>query len=206
RFLRLHSHKQNESSQSQLAGAPPHLEFLRGRTYDIELFSYQPQGVAAPERFVVCSDGSSVQVIGRHGFDVASRYDRVRVAVQAQLPANGGAVQTLVVVEPGPSVQGPTIQLPVLVRERPGVRPASVAAAVLSLGLLVGVSVVSASGLKAAFLAIGLLLAFVLQSYGRPIASLAGPAVSGIARRPSPPTVVVEPPQPHGQPTVGAQT
>src|SRR5262249_47567619 len=133
------------------------------------------------------------------------RYDRVRVAVRAQLPSNANKIQTLVAVVPEPGVQGPTIQLPIRVGERRGLRPASVVAAILSLGLLVAVSLVSAVELRVVLLGAGLWLAFFLQWYARPIASLASPAPSGVAPPAAPPTVIVEPSHPHQHPTINAQ-
>jgi hypothetical protein len=192
RFLRLSARGKDQQTQHSLNGDPPQLELLRSHTYDIELFSYQPRAVEVPQRFVVSADDVSVQVIGQGRFDVGSRYDRISIAVRAQLPPNADAVQTLVLIEPAPGVDGPTIELPIQIQEPKGVRWASVAAAVSSLGLLVAASVVSGIWWKAALFSAGLLLAFYLQLRGRPIASLVGPAVSGLPARPATPTVVVE--------------
>jgi hypothetical protein len=200
RFLRLTARGDSTLTQDRLTGDTPHLNLLRGRTYDIELFSYQPRGVTSPEAFEVSTDDSFVQVIGQGRFEVASRYDRISVALRAQIPRNASPVQTLVLIEPGPLVHGPTIELPIEIRERTGARMASTGAAVLSLGLLVAASIVSTGWVKPILLIAGLLLAFALQWHERPIASLVGPAASGVPAQPhaAAPVVGATSPRHHG--------
>ena len=183
----------DSSAQSKLAGDPPCLHATAGRTYEIEIFSFQPLGLTKPEPFVVSADGVAIQVIGRAGFDVASHYDRIKVAIRPQLPANAKSIDTLIVIEPAPQVDGPRIELPIKVRDRRWVRPATFIASAVSLGLIVSASVVSHAHLKVAFLGAGLLVALLLQWFGRPsIASLVGPAATAYPTAQASPTVVVD--------------
>ena len=194
RFLRLtDSGKNGVSPKTELSGDPPCLEVTAGHTYEIEIFSFQPRGVETPESFVVSADGVAIQLIGRAGFEVASHYDRIKLAFRPALSANASSVQTLVVIEPGPGVRGPRIELPFEVRDQRGVRPATVAASIVSLGLIVSVSLASNTLLKVALLAVGLAIAYALQWFGRPIASLMGPAATALPPPQASPSVVVEP-------------
>lgn len=192
RFLRLtDSGKNGADPKTKLSGEPPCLEVTAGHTYEIEIFSFQPQGVEAPEPFVVSADGVAIQLIGRAGFEVASHYDRIKLPFRPRLSANANSVQTLAVIEPGSNVRGPRIELPFEVHDRRWIRPATAAGSVLSLGLIVSVSLASSTLLKVALLAAGLMIAYVLQWFGRPIASLMGPAATALA--PSTPSAAAEP-------------
>jgi hypothetical protein len=194
RFLQLtDSGKNGAGPKTELSGDPPCLEVTVGHTYEIEIFSFQPQGVETPEPFVVSADGVAIQLIGRAGFEVASHYDRIKLPFRARLSANASSVQTLVVIEPGSSVRGPRIELPFEVRDRRGIRPTTVAGSIVSLGLIVSVPLVSSTSLKVALLAVGLAIAYVLQLLGRPIASLMGPAATALTSPQATPSVVMEP-------------
>jgi hypothetical protein len=126
-----------------------------------------------------------VGLLGQAGFEIGSHYDRIKVAIKANLPPNASPVQTLLVIEPGAQVQGPVIELPIEVHEKRVVRFGSIFGGLFSLGLLVSASLVASTSWKAGLLSVGLLLAFALQSLGRPVGSLVGPAASGV-HAPSP--------------------
>ncbi len=193
RFLRLaESGKNDASAQTRLSGDPPCLEVTAGRTYEIEIFSFQPHGVDTPEPFVVSADGVAIQLIGQAGFEVASHYDRIKLAIRPQLPANARSVQALVLIEPGAQVRGPRIELPFKVRDRRGIRPVTVAGSVVSLGLIVSVSLASSAALKVGLLTGGLLIAYALQWFGRPIASLVGPAAAALPPPQARPSVALD--------------
>jgi hypothetical protein len=193
RFLRLtDSGTDDASPKTELSGDPPCLEVRAGHTYEIEIFSFQPRGVETPEQFVVSADGVTIQLIGRAGFEVASHYDRIKLPLRPRLSANASSVQALVVIEPGSSVRGPRIELPFEVHDKRGIRPATVAASVVSLGLIVSVSLASSTLLKVGLLAGGLALAYALQWFGRPIASLMGPAATALPAPQARPSVIVE--------------
>jgi hypothetical protein len=138
-----------------------------GRTYELRLVHFQPQSVADRQRFTVSADGDIIAIIGEPSFDIASRYDEIRIALHAQPLAGVESRDTVVVIEPSEGVDGPRIELPIRVK------PSAVRTGVNVVGPLV---VLSAVGLPSAFawdsttkvvvVLVGAILAVLLQLFG----------------------------------------
>jgi hypothetical protein len=139
-----------------------------GKTYDLQLLHSQPGDVTTRESYSVDSDGSIVQVVGRRGFDIASRYDRITITIYATIPPAYEARDTLLVVEPAAGVHGPRLRLPVRV-ESSKTRAAAIAggtiAALIALGMPAFISN-DLLGLKIFLLTAGATVTGILRVFG----------------------------------------
>ena len=108
RFLRLAMRGQAEALAPDEDGAL-HLE--GGNTYTLELFHHQPVDVTTEEAFSVSVDDAIIRVIGRPGFEIGSRYDRVALALHAVQSEKYEARETVLVIEPTEGVRGPQLRL-----------------------------------------------------------------------------------------------
>lgn len=92
------------------------LELESGKTYVLRLVQHQGQAISDTRAFVVSTDNAHVTVIGRSGFDVASRYDEIAIGLQV-VPLSGvKSLETVIVVEPAPGGSGPRLQLPIRIK------------------------------------------------------------------------------------------
>jgi hypothetical protein len=138
RFLRLIEAGATADEELALKDRPTGFELEAGRTYSLELVHSQREELSRPESFGVNVDGSVVQILGRAGFDVASRYDRPTIQLHAPQNQTLERRSTVMVVEPVPPVQGPRIEIPITVkpdRARIGVISAGQVVALLALAL-----------------------------------------------------------------------
>ncbi|MGQ0679898.1 MAG: hypothetical protein ACT4OM_09645 [Actinomycetota bacterium] len=92
-----------------------------GRTYELQILQRQPQEVSTTQPFSVSSDKEVLKVIGREGFDIASRYDLIRIPFHVADPEDGSR-DTVLAIDPAVGSQGPVVRLPI--RVRPSVRKA----------------------------------------------------------------------------------
>jgi hypothetical protein len=118
----------------------PSYELEAGRTYDLEIFHTQPVAPPSPEPFVLDVDGTVLRVVGRAGFDVASRYDLVTLPLAATEAGGLEDRATVATLRPGPGVQGAEIVLRIVIRAR---RERAVGIAGLQALALVGVALAS---------------------------------------------------------------
>lgn len=87
-----------------------------GLTSELSLSHYQPADVSAREPFAVDADEAIIRVVGRRGFDIASRYDVVRLTLHAMSSgARQEKHQTILTVRPEEGVHGSTLRLPLTV-------------------------------------------------------------------------------------------
>lgn len=139
-----------------------------GDTYDLELFHAQPAAPSAPEAFAVHVDGSAINTIGRAGFDVASRYDRVTVRLAATAANALEDRATVISVEPDEDVQGPVVRLDVRVRAGRGraIGVATMQAVALVTVALAGALTMWPIGARIALAVVGALAAVALGLLG----------------------------------------
>lgn len=105
-----------------------------GRAYEIHVSQRQPREVRQPERFKVEADQEIVRIVGVNYFEVASRYDRIPISINAIEPPAGVTREAVVVVSPTSEItQGPRIRIPI--RVRPSVGESAVGV-VTTLGLV----------------------------------------------------------------------
>jgi hypothetical protein len=91
-------------------------ELDAGRTYDLALLHAQRVAPSPPLPYVVDVDQTILRTIGRPGFDIASRYDRVVLPISAS-PASGlEDRQTVLAIQPGEGVYGARVEIPIRVR------------------------------------------------------------------------------------------
>jgi hypothetical protein len=91
-------------------------ELEAGRTYDLSLLHAQRAAPLNPESYAVDVDGTALHIIGRSGFDIASRYDRVVVRVSATQITGLEDRQTVLAVRPGEGVSGAEIDIQIRVK------------------------------------------------------------------------------------------
>lgn len=82
-----------------------------GTTYTLELFHHQPIDVTAGEPFTISVDDAIIRVIGRSGFDIGSRYDRIAIPMHAVQSERYEARETVLVIDPTDPVKGPQLRL-----------------------------------------------------------------------------------------------
>lgn len=84
-----------------------------GDTYQLRLVQHQGTQIEDSQAFVVSTDNAHITVIGRPGFDVASRYDEITIGLQV-VPMSGlKAAETVIVIEAAVGGNGPRLELPV---------------------------------------------------------------------------------------------
>lgn len=88
---------------------------LAGQTHELALSHYQAAEVTARDPFAVGADADTIRIIGRAGFDIASRYDVVRIVLHTVGLQRHSKRQTVVTIRPEEGVQGPTIGIPITV-------------------------------------------------------------------------------------------
>lgn len=122
RFLRFLGLKPTGKDVNTLSvrGDDPAFELEAGNTYDLQLLHAQRSEPAEPEPFEVVADGTAVGVIGRSGFDIASRYDRITLRIHAAGSTGLEDRETILAVRPGAGVQGPRINLRLRIKARRG--------------------------------------------------------------------------------------
>jgi hypothetical protein len=152
-----------------------------GRTYELTLSHYEPADVTKREPFVVDADSDVIRIIGRPGFDVASRYDVVRIVLHAVASQRHESRETVVTVQPGEGVQGPTIRLPITVYAS-WRRTLGLLAATASILVVFGLPAVFASWswqIKFTLVVVGALGASALQNFGWAISLPGGSGFTG---------------------------
>lgn len=105
-----------------------------GRAYTIQVSQRQPRDVRQAQRFRVDTDENIVRLVGMNELEIASRYDRLPIVLDAIEPPAGVTRETVVVISPASqSIQGPRIRIPI--RVRPSVGEAAVGV-VTTMGLV----------------------------------------------------------------------
>lgn len=159
------------------------IELTAGQTYQLRLVHYQPGSVADRQVFTINVDDDVVEVIGEPKFEVASRYDEIRIVLHTQSLSGATGRNTFLVIEPGAGVDGPRIELPLQI-----VPP--IARTVLSVlapvGVLAAVGLPSAlnanTTLKVATVILGVLAAGLLQLFGIGLPTIASPFPAPLAQ------------------------
>jgi hypothetical protein len=185
RFVRVTALREGPTNGPEVASSDGTYVLTAGSTYAIELTHYEPGEVTDRQTFTISADDDVVQVIGKPGFDIASKYDYIRVFLHASLPARDEPRETVVTIEPSPGVQGPTVRLPVRVIAPRG-RTAALAAASAIILLLFGLPAVFTTwpqGWKFALVFIGAIALSLVQSYGVPLSIPSGFGLTSHANR-----------------------
>lgn len=168
RFVRVTALREGATDGPEVPPSDGIYVLTSGATYQLELTHYEPGEVTDRQAFTISADDDIVQVIGKPGFDIASKYDYVRVFLHASLPPRDEPRETVIAIEPAAGVQGPTVRLPVRVIAPPGRTAALAVASALTL-LVFGLPAVFTSlpqGVKFFFVFIGAAGVAWLQSYG----------------------------------------
>jgi hypothetical protein len=173
-------------------------ELDAGHTYDLALLQSQLAAPADPLPYVLDVDGTILHTIGRPGFDIASRYDRVVLRITATQAPGLEDRETVLTIEPGEGVHGARVEIPIRVRaNRQGVIGTAaaqaagllfVAFASILTGLPTAVRIVAAT--------IGALTAAGLQAVGA--APLRAPSFLSITKPATPTTPTSTTPSHHG--------
>jgi hypothetical protein len=116
RFLRITPQGAAKAEPLSVDAEANTFDLTAGVTYVVSLLQAQPTDVTEPEPFSVSADGELIRVIGREGFDIASRYDIVDIPVHVRHYGTHEVRQTVLVIQPGTGVQGPRIRVPLRVR------------------------------------------------------------------------------------------
>jgi hypothetical protein len=82
-----------------------------GVTYSLELFHHQPIDVTREDSFEISVDDAIIRVIGRPGFEIGSRYDRIAIPLHAVQSDRYEARETILVIDPAETVKGPQLRL-----------------------------------------------------------------------------------------------
>lgn len=153
-----------------------------GTTYTLELFHHQPVEVTSEDSFTVSVDGGIIRIIGRAGFDIGSRYDRIAIAFHAAQSDKYEARETVLVIEPTEGVKGPQLRLHLRV-EPPSTK--LLAGSVLStaaLAVLGSASLLPVStALKAVLIVTAVVTIAALSFFGLYVSALAGFKFPGLA-------------------------
>lgn len=115
RFLRLVPEGAPDDQALRIDQTGNVFNLTAGVTYRLQVLQAQPVDVRDREVFLVESDGELIKVIGREGFEIASRYDVVDVPIHARYHGSVEIRETVLVVAPNEGMQGPSIRLPLRV-------------------------------------------------------------------------------------------
>ncbi len=139
-------------------------------TYDLVLFHAQPAALPIPAPFQLFADGSNVRLLGSGSgrFALESRYDEMSFRLATADATGLEDHETSLVLEPDPSVQGPTLTLKLLIEADKGraVGVASTQAVALLLVALAGVLSSAPMLLRIALAVVGALAAVALGLVG----------------------------------------
>lgn len=108
RFLRLAPRGKRDSIIPDTDGV---FHLVGGTTYSLELFHHQPIDVTREDAFVISVDDAIIRVIGRPGFEIGSRYDRIAIPFHAVQSDRYEARETVLVIDPAENVRGPQLRL-----------------------------------------------------------------------------------------------
>lgn len=182
RFLRMAEHKLGANDIRLKDG---YFNLKAGTTYELELTHYEPADVTTREPFIIDADGDVLRIVGRAGFDIASRYDVIPLYVHAVRGSGNEPRATVVAIRPGVGVQGPSLRIPVrvLTSKRRTVSLALATAAVLVLFGLPAVFTSMSQGAKFALVLAGAFGASALQAFGWSVQAPSGFGFTGRASR-----------------------
>ena len=138
RFLRIAEVGAKPEEGLRVQGPETGFELRAGHTYTLDLLHSQREELSSRESFTVSTDGAVLQIVGRAGFDIASRYDRVTIQLHATQGQTIEQRSTIVVVEPVSPIHGPRIEIPITVkpnRSRLGAISAAQTAALILVAL-----------------------------------------------------------------------
>lgn len=202
RFLRLSA---RDDDTELMPGTDGVIEVEGGRTYTLELFHYQPAEVTTASSFSVSVDGSIIQIIGRAGFDVGSRYDRIPIPLVAVQSERYESRETVLVVEPDAGVHGPELRLPI--RVQPPTKKL-VAGTFLSAAALVLVGSASlfpiATGWKVLMIVVAVAVVSILSFFGLFVSALGALKIPSLGGGSAPQASGSESGPPGGAPTTTA--
>jgi hypothetical protein len=115
-----------ETARRSLLDEPSRSYRLQGgQTYHLQIIHRQPKDVVEQCSFNVEADEESLRIIGRRGFTIGSRYDRILIPVHAVAPSDGQTRQSFIAIEPE-RVRGPSIRVPVTVTPSTGTAAAAI--------------------------------------------------------------------------------
>ena len=131
--------------------------------FELELLQMQPRQVTSRTQFSLGSADELVQIIGARDFDIASRYDLIRIPLHVP-PLAGENRETILAIGPKLSdTSGPRIRLRLVLTRRPNTASAAGAASLL---LLAGLPGSFPSVPKIAIVLVGASIAFAFFYYG----------------------------------------
>lgn len=180
RFLRLAARGENDSVNPDHDGV---FHLVAGTTYTLELFHHQPVEVTREDSFLVSVDNAIIRVIGRAGFEIGSRYDRIAIPLHAVQSDRYEARETVLVIEPGHGVRGPQLRLRLRVDPPAKRLVAGTVGSTLALGILGSVAlwpVATAARVGAIVFALALIAGLnLLGLYSSALASAKWPSLPG---------------------------
>jgi hypothetical protein len=131
--------------------------------------------VTSEDSFEVAVDGAIIRIIGRPGFDIGSRYDRIAIPLHAVQSERYEARETVLVIEPAEGVRGPQLRLRLRVEPPSKKLLAGSLGSTLALGALGSASLLPIPTLGKALLVVAAALAIaVLSFFGLYVSALAG--------------------------------
>jgi len=131
--------------------------------YELELLQMQPREVGSRVTFAIGSAEEVLKVIGVPEFDIASRYDLVKVPLHVPPLAEELRETVLTVAPKSPDIKGSHLNLRLQIRRHPSPVTAAGAAGLL---LLAGLPGAFGDVPKMAVVALGAVIAFALFYYG----------------------------------------
>jgi hypothetical protein len=176
RFVRFDSILQTGQTVWSEFGGKEEIELIAGQTYQLRLVHYQPEPVADRQGFTINVGEDIVAIIGEPKFEIASRYDEIRITLHPQPVPGIERRNTILVIEPNTGVDGPRIELPLQIMPSTVRTVTSVLAPVVVLAAIGLPSALNAgTTLKVALVVVGVLAAGVLQLFGIGLPSVASP-------------------------------
>jgi len=84
-----------------------------GKGYQVVVLHSQPRDITSRSAFVIAADQNVAHVVGRQGFEMASKYDVASIPMIATELTGAGAREGVLEISPEPGVQGPSVTLPI---------------------------------------------------------------------------------------------
>jgi hypothetical protein len=139
------------------------------------LFHHQPVEVTSEDSFDISVDGAIIRIIGRAGFDVGSRYDRIAIPFHAVQSERYEARETVLVIEPTDGARGPELRLHLRVEPPSKKLLAGSIGSALALGVLGSAALLPIATLWQVLLVVAAALTIaVLSFFGLYVSALAG--------------------------------
>jgi hypothetical protein len=144
RVLRLEQSKESGPKEVEFASGVGY-RLRSGKAYQLVILHSQPREVTSRATFDLSADASTARVVGRQGFEMASRYDVASIPILAADLPGATTREGILQISPASGIQGPVLTLPLRLEPETLKTTGALVASVLGL-VLIGLTGIVSTG------------------------------------------------------------